>query len=119
MGGPVIAFVDMPFQNDLDRRRQRVAVWVRSPDGQPAFFLGDVWCSLKTKQWHFTGGPSNLQKTRDGVGFATREAAAQALLVARRQQAEADLRAAVDRVNRLRAALAEDLVSLADPSLRS
>ena len=115
----VIEFVDLPLQNDLDRRRQRIAVWVRRAAGEPALFLGDVWCSLKTKQWHFTGGPNNLQKSRDGVGFATREAAAVALLADRRQQAEDELRAAVDHVNRLRAAMADDPVSIADPSLCS
>ncbi|MFT4040089.1 MAG: hypothetical protein QM692_18055 [Thermomicrobiales bacterium] len=103
---PVFEFRELPTSTALDRRRQRTTVWVRAADSGPALMLGDIWCSPTTDTWHFTVGARNLQK-QSGEGAASREETARALFAYRREQAEADVLAALATVNALRAVAGE------------
>jgi hypothetical protein len=107
------AYVELCTCNDLDRRRQRVAVHIQPEGGGESLFLGDVWRSRSTGRWHFTIGPGNLRRGDTSSGFRTREEAAWALLNSRIAEAEAHLREVLDDVNSLRRAAGEDPVAVA------
>lgn len=109
---PRFEFVEFPTRNEIDRRRQRVAVRVRPNTGGASLFLGDVWCSTATSRWHFTTAPGNLRRGDTSTGYRTREAAAWALLDARMAEAEAHLREAVAETSALRRAAGEDPVAV-------
>lgn len=115
---PIFNYLPLHSLSALDKRRQRVAVWVQ-PDGEVLrLFLGDVWCSVTTGRWHFTVGATNLQKQRGTEGFTTRDAAALALLEDRQQQSATVLHKALDQSNVLRqiSALAPLTIAADEPS---
>lgn len=104
---PIFEYHDLPTATALDRQRHRTTVWARADAGGPALFLGDIWCSPATQEWHYTVGARNLQKQEIVARLATREDAAQALFRNRQEQADASVRAALDQANALRAVTGE------------
>jgi hypothetical protein len=99
---PVFEFVEIPLRNDLDRRRQRVAVRVRAEEGGGSVFLGDVWCGTANGRWYFTTGASNLTRMGQKHGYESREDAAEAMLDAHMATAMAQLQDTLTSVNALR-----------------
>jgi hypothetical protein len=99
---PMFEFVEIPLRNDLDRRRQRVAVRVRAEEGGDSVFLGDVWCGTANGRWYFTTGASNLSRMGKKDGYDSREEAAEAMLDAQVSTAIAQLQDTLTSVNTLR-----------------
>lgn len=99
---PTFEFVEMRLRNELDRRRQRVAVRVRPRDGGESLFLGDVWRGTVNGRWYFTSGASNPRRMGRKEGYDSREAAAEAMLDAHMSTAMEQLQDTLTSVNALR-----------------
>lgn len=104
---PRFEFVELRSRNDLDRRRQRVAVQVRAGEGGEPVFLGDVWRGTSNGRWYFTHRASNLRRMGETKGYESREAAAEAMLDAQKALAMAQLEDTLKSVNALRAVAEE------------
>lgn len=114
---PRFEFVEMRVRNDLDRRRQRVAVRVRPKAGGESMFLGDVWCGTANGRWHFTNGASNPRRMGTKDGYDSREEAAEAMLDAHMSLAMEQLQDTLTSVNALRTIAEEhtlEIVGLAE-----
>ncbi|MFT4041366.1 MAG: hypothetical protein QM692_24500, partial [Thermomicrobiales bacterium] len=61
--------------------------------------LGDIWCSQASGRWYFTIIQGQFHRTGNEHGWDTRESAALALFISRRQSSEAQLHASLAAAN--------------------
>ncbi len=111
---PTFEFVEIRLRNDLDRRRQRVAVRVRAREGDASIFLGDVWRGTSNGRWYFTSGASNLSRMGKKDGYDSREEAAEAMLDAHMSLAMQQLQDTLASVNALRTIADERALEIVD-----
>ena len=113
---PTLVYVDLRVRSELDRRRQRVAVWVRPDTSGASLFLGDVWRGISNGRWYFTNRPNILRRMGTSDGYRSRDDAAWALFAAQIAIADMHVHDAVTEANALRQVAGEEPLVVSDSS---